>query len=139
MRGIKGINVQTFKQLVMIIELTTSIATFFIKTNKNLLSSQLNNLLKLNIIKILFTCMKSLIVQCVASSSKLISLENRFIILPSGFKSKKRIGVDITALNISACILVDEFMHILQKIISSLKIVVNIPMNRMASKIKVNN
>ena len=47
------------------------------------------------------------------SSSKLISLEKRLIILPSGFKSKNRIGVDMTALNISACIFLDELMHIL--------------------------
>jgi hypothetical protein len=70
------------------------------------------------------------------SSSKLISLEKRLIILPSGFKSKNRIGVDMTALNISACIFLDELMHILKKI-SSLKTVVKIPIKRMALKLKL--
>jgi hypothetical protein len=54
----------------------------------------------------------------IVSSSKFMSLENLFIIRPSGLRSKKSIGVDITLLNISLCILFDEFIHIAKNIIS---------------------
>lgn len=65
------------------------------------------------LIGLFITSKKSNTAHGICSSNRPISLENLFIIRPSGFVSKNLIGADITLLNIFLC----RFLEALRQIV----------------------